>query len=75
MINIQTNCSSYNVRGEPKCWYGVPGTEANAFEQVYFGTVVVGSFCLPFYCLVFPSNVPLYLRDDGNGSASSFVSL
>ncbi|URE27971.1 JmjC domain, hydroxylase [Musa troglodytarum] len=20
--------------GEPKCWYGVPGTEANAFEQV-----------------------------------------
>lgn len=21
-------------RGEPKCWYGVPGIEANAFEQV-----------------------------------------
>jgi len=21
-------------RGEPKCWYGVPGTEASAFEQV-----------------------------------------
>jgi histone demethylase JARID1 len=20
--------------GEPKCWYGVPGAEANAFEQV-----------------------------------------
>lgn len=21
-------------RGEPKCWYSVPGSEANAFEKV-----------------------------------------
>jgi len=23
-------------RGEPKCWYGVPGAEASAFEKVFF---------------------------------------
>lgn len=41
------SCSSWGTmwlfivcfRGEPKCWYGVPGAEANAFEQVYYNVV------------------------------------
>lgn len=26
----------YTFRGEPKCWYSVPGSEADAFEKVSY---------------------------------------
>nr|GMD96046.1 lysine-specific demethylase 5B [Ipomoea batatas] len=29
-----THCSSFIFRGEPKCWYSVPGSEVHAFEKV-----------------------------------------
>lgn len=28
-------------RGEPKCWYSVPGQEADAFEKVVFSSYII----------------------------------
>lgn len=36
-------------RGEPKCWYGVPGAKANAFEQVYH--IVLDNINIPIHKL------------------------
>lgn len=36
MNKYQYHFTFCNFRGEPKCWYGVPGNKANAFEEVFY---------------------------------------
>lgn len=38
-------------RGEPKCWYSVPGSEANAFEKVGLTPWIILIFCWVFHLL------------------------
>jgi hypothetical protein len=38
------SCLVYIFRGEPKCWYGVPGSAANAFEQVALRIIFINVF-------------------------------
>lgn len=46
---MRVECLSCGLRGEPKCWYSVPGSKAGAFEKV----VISHFMCLGnFYLLL-----------------------
>lgn len=44
-----TSHSLPNFRGEPKCWYSVPGNDAQAFEKVLLLHLLPGIFLI-FKC-------------------------
>lgn len=52
----------YVLRGEPKCWYSVPGNEANSFEKVIVLHLRYGIFfCLLQWYLFWLVTEKIYL--------------
>ena len=50
---MRVECLSCGLRGEPKCWYSVPGSEAGAFEKVVISHFMcLGNFSI-FFCDIY----------------------